>query len=199
MSRDVRKVPEAEVASLLDTNQIGSECQSANYTAMDINLPRVPPRHGRISWQRIWKSAISGLSGSVASTALMYFKSRAGILPSFQPSENFRLAAGYLIGEDIQPEALWLMSYLNGSTAIGLVFAHLYRYLPGSSGATKGIVFSLCGWLVMNLLAFPLVGLGSFATAIGLGVWPSAFSLVMLATYSVAMGLVYDVLERSET
>jgi hypothetical protein len=60
------------------------------------------------------------------------------------------------------------------------------------------VAFGLGGWLVMNPLAFPLVGLGWFATAIGLGFWPAAFSLAMLSTYSVAMGLVYGVLERSE-
>ena len=108
------------------------------------------------------------------------------------------MAVGYLIGHDVHPKVLWLVSFFNGSTVVGLVFGYLYRYLPGGSGASKGMVFGLCGWLVMNLLVFPLVGLGSFATAIGLGLWPAAFSLAMLSTYSVSMGLVYGVLERSE-
>ena len=164
---------------------------------MHMTGPEIPPHRDLIVWEWIWKSAISSLCGSIASTLLMYFKARAGILPSFQPSENFQQAAGYLIGHDVHPDLLWLISYLNGSTAVGLVFGYLYRYLPGSNGATKGAVFGLCGWLAMNLLAFPLVGLGLFATAIGLGPWPSAFSLAMLSTFSVAMGLVYGMLERS--
>jgi Family of unknown function (DUF6789) len=165
---------------------------------MQITRQTIPPDRLWAAWEWIWKSAISGLSGSTASTALMYFKAKAGILPSFQPYENFQMAAGYLIGHDIHPKVLWLVSFFNGSTVVGLVFGYLYRYLPGGCGASKGMVFGLCGWLVMNLLAFPLVGLGSFATAIGLGLWPAAFSLAMLSTYSVAMGLVYGVLERSE-
>jgi hypothetical protein len=164
---------------------------------MQITGPATPPHRLRATWAWIWKSTISGLGGSTASTALMYFKARAGILPSFQPYENFQMAAGYLIGHDVHPNVLWLVSFFNGSTAVGLVFGCLYRYLPGGSGASKGMVFGLCGWLVMNLLAFPLVGLGSFANAIGLGPWPAAFSLAMLSTYSVVMGLVYGALERS--
>ena len=156
------------------------------------------PHRDRTVWEWIWKSAVSGLSGSTASTALMYFKAKAGILPSFQPYENFQIAVAYLVGHDVHPNVLWLISLFNGSTVVGLVFGYLYRYLPGGSGVVKGGMFGLCGWLMMNLLAFPLVGLGAFATAIGLGLWPAAFSLAMLSTYSVAMGSVYGVLERSE-
>ena len=127
----------------------------------------------------------------------MYFKARAGILPSFQPFENFQAAVGYLFGREIHPQVLWLLSFFNGSTVVGLVFGYLYRYLPGGGGASKGLAFGLCGWLVMNALAFPLVGLGLFANATGLGPWPALFSLAMLSTYSLAMGLVYGALERS--
>lgn len=164
---------------------------------MQTTRQTIPPHRLRAARQWIWKSVVSGLSGSTASTALMYFKARAGILPSFQPYENFQAAAGYLIGYDLHPKALWLLSFFNGSTVVGLAFGYLYRYLPGRSGLSKGMVFGLCGWLVMNLLIFPLIGLGLFATAIGLGFWPGAFSLAMLSTYSVVMGLVYAVLERS--
>ena len=151
-----------------------------------------------MAWEWLWKSTVSGLCGSIASAALMYFKARAGILPSFEPYENFQIAAGHLIGRDVLVKGFWLASFFNGSTVIGLVFGYLYRYLPGGSGTQKGMVFGFFGWLLMNLLAFPLVGLGSFATATGLGLWPAAFSLAMLSTYSVAMGFVYGLLERSE-
>lgn len=165
---------------------------------MQIAGPTNPPDRKQAAWEWIWKSVISGICGSVASTALMYFKARAGILPSFQPYETFQMAAGNLIGREVHPNVLWLASLFNGSTAVGLVFGFLYRYLPGRGGASKGMVFGLCGWLTMNLLAFPLVGLGWFATAIGLGLWPAAFSLAMLSTYSVVMGYIYGVLERAE-
>ena len=79
---------------------------------------------------------------------------------------------------------------------VGLAFSYLYRSLPSSSGAVKGLLFGLCGWLAMNLVAFPILGLGTFAAATGLGIWPALFSLAMLSTYSVVMGMVYATLER---
>lgn len=139
---------------------------------------------------------ISGLCGSGASAALMYMKARAGILPSFQPYEHFQAAAGKLLPPDVHPDLLWLGSLVNGSTVVGLIFSAVYRYLPGDGGVSKGLAFGACGWLIMNMIAFPLVGLGLFATAIGLGAWPALFSLAMLSTYSVAMGLTYAALER---
>ena len=128
----------------------------------------------------------------------MYFKTRAGILPSFQPFENFQAAVGYLFGREVHPQVLWILSFFNGSTVVGLAFGYLYRYLPGRDGASKGLAFGLCGWLMMNILAFPLVGLGPFAAAAGLGPWPALFSLAMLSTYSLAMGVVYGALERGK-
>src|SRR5689334_22667818 len=107
---------------------------------MQITGPTSSSHRERATWEWIWKSAIAGLSGSVASTALMYFKARAGILPSFQPYETFQIAAAHLVGHDIHPKVLWLASFFNGSTAVGLAFGYLYRYLPGSSGASKGVV-----------------------------------------------------------
>jgi hypothetical protein len=59
------------------------------------------------------------------------------------------------------------------------------------NGAAKGLVFGMLGWAMMGLLFFPLLGLGLFATHIGLGVRPAIFSLAMLLTYSVVMGTVY--------
>src|ERR1043165_2682330 len=143
----------------------------------------------------VWKSAASGLCGSAAHGGLMYFKERAGILPSFQPYENLQVALGHLTGRDVDPLVPWLLSYLNGSTLVGLSFGYLYRRLPTDSGAVKGLVFALGCWLVMNVLAFPVVGLGLFAAAAGLGVWPALFSMAMLLTYAVVMGMVYSALE----
>lgn len=125
----------------------------------------------------------------------MYFKARAGILPSFQPYENFQIALGHLIGRDVHPLVPWLLSYMNGSTVVGLSFGYVYRRLPTDSGALKGLIFGLGGWLVMNVFAFPMIGLGLFAAAAGSGLWPALFSMAMLSTYSVVMGMVYSALE----
>jgi hypothetical protein len=142
----------------------------------------------------LWKAAVAGLCGSAAHSLLMYLKFRLGLLPSFQPYESLQLALGRLTGDSIHPIVPWLLSLLNGSTITGFSFSRLYPQLPGRAGAIKGLSFGVLCWMVMSLLFFPLLGLGVFATGIGLGLWPALFSLAMLLTYSVVMGVVYDAL-----
>jgi len=138
---------------------------------------------------------IAGLCGSITHTLLMVGKSEFGILESFQPYQSLQTALGYWTGEYVHPLVPWLLSYLNGSTAAGFAFANLYRHLPGSSGLMKGVVAGLLGWLAMDLIFFPLLGLGPFAMRLGLGPWPALFSLEMMLAYSVVMSIVYSMID----
>ena len=47
----------------------------------------------------------------------------------------------------------------------------------------------------MDLIFFPLLGLGPFAMQLGLGLRPALFSLGMMLTYSVVMGAVYGMID----
>ena len=96
-----------------------------------------------------------------------------------------------MVGNEVSPAVPWMLSFLNGSTIVGLMFGRIYWWLPGSNGATKGLIFGLAGWAVMGLLFFPLIGLGFFASQAGPGGWPALFSLGMLLIYSVVLGVVY--------
>jgi hypothetical protein len=144
------------------------------------------------SW--IWKSAVAGLCGSAAHSLLMYIKARTGLLPAFQPYDSLQAALARLVGSDVHPWVPWALSFLNGSTLVGLTFGTAYRRLPGESGAAKGLMFGLIGWALMGLVFFPLLGLGLFAIQIGLGILPALFSLAMLLAYSIVLGMVYAVL-----
>jgi len=124
----------------------------------------------------------------------MYLKSRMGLLPAFQPYESLQTALGHAIGGQVHPIIPWALSFLNGSTGIGLVFGWIYPRLPGNSGAAKGLVFGIFCWVVMGLIFFPLIGLGLFAKQLGLGFEPALFSLAMLLTYSIVLGMVYATL-----
>jgi hypothetical protein len=127
----------------------------------------------------------------------MYAKAQLGILESFQPYQSLQIALGYWTGQYVHPAVPWLISYLNGSTAAGFAFARLYRHLPGSSGPMKGFIAGVLGWLAMDLIFFPLLGLGPFATRLGLGLGPALFSLGMMLTYSVVMGIVYSMIDAA--
>jgi hypothetical protein len=142
----------------------------------------------------IWKSFAAGLCGSAAHTGLMLLKSRMGWLPSFHPYEDLQQALSQLVGGSVHPLVPWALSFLNGAVVLGIVFGRSYRLLPGRSGAAKGLVFGVLGWIAMGVLFFPMLGRGLFATGTGLGPLPALFSLLMLLTYGIIMGIAFSAL-----
>jgi hypothetical protein len=142
----------------------------------------------------VWKTLVAGLCGMIAHWVLMYFKSRSGLLPTFNPYSSFQAMLTRMTGETVNPGAGWMLSFLNGFIVISFMFRLLYRLLPGRNGAVKGFVFGFLGWALMNLVFFPMLGLGVFALNAGLGMSPALFSFAMVQTYSLVMGMVYDAL-----
>jgi hypothetical protein len=124
----------------------------------------------------------------------MFLKYRAGFLSSFQPYDDLQRALSDLFGSSVHPAVSWVLSFANGALVLGFLFARTYRLLPGQNGAVKGLVFGVLGWIGMGLFFFPLLGRGLFATQAGLGLLPSVFSLLMVLTYSITLGIVYSVL-----
>jgi hypothetical protein len=95
----------------------------------------------------IWKSFVAGLCGMTAHSLLMFFKARMGLLPSFQPYEALQAMLRDWVGGAVPSILPWMLSFLSGSTVIGLLFGSIYQKLPGHSGATKGILIGVLGWL----------------------------------------------------
>ena len=141
----------------------------------------------------IGKSIAAGLCGSVAHSGLMAAKAWAGLLPTFQPYDDLQNLLASLVGGTIHPSILWALSYFNGSVVLAFVFGRIYSILPGRSGALKGLTFGLLGWSAMGLVLFPLLGRGFFAAGTDLGLKPSLFSLAMVLTYSVKLGVAYSI------
>jgi hypothetical protein len=148
---------------------------------------------------RIWKPLLAGLCGTTVHLALMSLKSSMGWLPAFQPYESLQHAFGQWVGTNVSPVVPWMLSFVNGTAVLSVLFARTSRFLPGRNGITKGVSFGLAGWALMSLIMFPLIGLGPFAVRVGLGVAPALFSLAMLLTYSIAMAAVYIALEKCIT
>jgi uncharacterized protein DUF6789 len=150
----------------------------------------------------IWKSIIAGLAGTIVHFAFMYLKSRLGLLPSFQPYQSFQITLSHWVGANVPAIVPWLLSFLNGTTILGFLFARLKHLLPGQTGVAKGVSFGLIGWLFMELIFFPMIGLGPFAVGVGLGIAPAILSFGMILTYSIILSTVYtalDSLSRSQT
>jgi len=148
-----------------------------------------------MNFDRLWKSVAAGLCGSLAHSALMALKSRAHILPSFEPYEDLQSLMTAFLGTTVHPVVLWALSYFNGAVVLGFLFGRFYRRLPGRSGAAKGTVFGLAMWVFMGVTFFPAIGKGLFASATGLGFAPTLFTLAMVLTYSVTLGITYSIFD----
>ena len=108
---------------------------------------------------------IAGSAGTVVHFLLMHLKSSTGLLPSFQPYQSFQIALSHWVGANVPAIVPWALSFLNGMTVLGFLFARTNRLLPGKTGAVKGIIFGLIGWVFMGLVFFPLIGLGPLILA----------------------------------
>ncbi len=127
------------------------------------------------------RSLAAGVCGAAAHSLLMYGKARFAILPTFDPYQSLQASLTKLIGGNVHPLVPWALSFFSGATMVGLLFGRVYPLLPGRSGIAKGLLFGLLGWALMNVLFFPIIGLGAFALAAGLGSTPSLLSLAMPA------------------
>ena len=146
-----------------------------------------------MDFDRTWKSIAAGLCGSAAHTLLMAFKSWTHILPSFQPYDDLQALMTALVGNSVNPVIPWALSYFNGSVVLGFLFGRSYQSLPGRTGVAKGLVFGFGVWVAMGLIFFPAIGKGWFAAQTGLGIAPTVFTLMMVLTYSVTLGVAYSV------
>ena len=126
----------------------------------------------------------------------MYLKSRAGLLPAFQPYQSLQHSLSQWVGADVPIFVPWLFSFVNGMAILGFLFARINHLLPGRNGISKGAIFGLIGWVLMGMIFFPLIGLGPFAFQAGLGIAPALLSLGMLLTYSIVLATVYIALDR---
>jgi hypothetical protein len=145
----------------------------------------------------ITRSIIAGSAATLVHFLFMYFKSRLGLLPAFQPYHSFQIALSRWVGSDVPAIVPWLLSFLNGMTLLGLLFGRIIQRLPGRNGAAKGLSFGVIGWLLLNLIFFPLIDLGPFAARVGAGFGPALLSLTMLLTYSIVLGIVYVALDQA--
>jgi Family of unknown function (DUF6789) len=144
----------------------------------------------------IARSLVAGSAATLVHFLFMYFKSRLGLLPAFQPYHSFQIALSRWVGSDVPAIVPWLLSFLNGMTLIGLLFGRIIQRLPGRSGAAKGLSFGVIGWLLLNLIFFPLIDRGPFALRVGAGIGPALLSLAMMLTYSIVLGIVYIALDQ---
>jgi len=136
----------------------------------------------------------AGLCGNAAHSTVMFVKRWMGWLPTFHPYRDLQHGLSDWLGGAVHPTVPWVMSFVNGTLVLGILFRSTYHLLPGHNAVVKGFVFGIMGWIAMGLLYFPILGRGPFASHLELGALPAAFSLAMVLAYSVFMGIAFSML-----
>ncbi|MDA9431598.1 DUF6789 family protein [Bradyrhizobium sp. CCBAU 51627] len=148
----------------------------------------------QIGAHKVWKSIAAGLCGNAAHSTVMFLKRWMGWLPTFHPYRDLQHGLSDWLGGAVHPTVPWVISFVNGTFVLGILFRSTYHLLPGHNAIVKGFVFGMMGWIAMGLLYFPILGRGPFASHLELGALPAAFSLVMVLAYSVFMGIAFSML-----
>jgi len=143
---------------------------------------------------RLLKSFVAGFAGTLAQMTLSYLKVRLGILPEFQPYEQFQRALKLATGASLSPTFAWALTFINGAVIWGFIFARLYRRLPGRTPLRKGLVFAVLAWVGSGLVLLPFMGLGPFGLGANLGFGPALFMAAGLTVYSCVMSFAYHAL-----
>lgn len=137
---------------------------------------------------------IAGLAGLAVHSTLMLSKDVLGILPGFQPYEDFQRLLGGWAGARLGN----LVPYLTGAMVWGFLYARLHSQLPGRSFWVKGLGFALLAWSIMATGFFLLAGHGLFGLRLGYGLWPAAFMFPMLAAFSLTLSFTYTRLRSDQ-
>ena len=147
---------------------------------------------GAKSW--VWKSLVAGFCGMLVHFAFMYIKTRAGLLPSFQPYERLQSFLSELVGTDVPAIVPWALSLVNGMAILGSCLAAFSACCPVEMAQERHDVRP-CGMGADGPDFLSSDRAGSVCRESGAGDRTGGDVIVMLMTYSVVVGAVYMALD----
>lgn len=137
----------------------------------------------------ISKGLLAGFIATVVLSVLMALKAAMGLMPDVNAIRMLTAMAHGIMGTPPVPIVGWLLHFLIGTVAWGILFAALIKQLPGKSATVKGLVFGSAAWLLMMVVIMPMAGAGLFGLHLGLGA-PIA-TLVLHWVFGAVLGVVY--------
>lgn len=135
------------------------------------------------------RAVVGGLVGTIAMTLMMMFMApMMGVHMNIAKNLADMLGAPLMIG--------MAAHFMLGALVFPAVFVLLYRLLPGGSLA-KGLVLATVLWLMLEILAMPMMGMGVFGSA-GPGMKGAVAALIAHLVYGIALGSAF-VLKQSSS
>lgn len=138
---------------------------------------------------RIGKGIFAGFIATIALSALMIIKTMMGMMPHLNAIKMLGMMAHGFIGTPAVPLVGWLLHFMIGSLAWGILFALLFDRIPLGSPIGKGLAFATAAWLLMMIVVMPMAGAGVFGLHLGLGA-PVA-TLVLHWVFGAVLGATY--------
>ena len=131
------------------------------------------------------KAVAAGLAGTLAMTMLMLMAPMMGM-----PDMNIgKMLAGFMG----IPDAMgWIAHFMIG-TILALIYVYVFSSkLPGN-GIVRGAIFSLIPWFVQQIMVFPMMGSGIFASNTPAPMLMVVGSLMGHIVYGAVLGGVYGI------
>ncbi len=130
----------------------------------------------------IGKGILGGLVGTAVLSALMLMKNAMGVMPQL---DMIQMLSGMM---GISAAMAWVVHFMIGGIW-GLLFALVYRVIPGGGSVVKGMLFGVAVWLLMMVMVMPMAGAGFFGMKMGM--MAPVMTLVLHIIFGAVMGLVY--------
>lgn len=137
----------------------------------------------------IGKGVIAGFAATVVLSILMVMKAKMGMMPDMNAIRMLTGMAHHFMGTPMTPAIGWLLHFMIGSVAWGILFALLVNQIPGNAPALKGIIFGTVAWLLMMVMVMPMAGAGLFGLHLGVGA-PVA-TLMLHWVFGAVLGAIY--------
>jgi len=145
----------------------------------------------------IGKSIISGFIATVVLSVLMLMKMKMGLMPELNAIKMMTMMAHDMMGTPAEPVVGWVMHFMIGTIAWGVLFALIGKSLPGSSNIIKGMLFGVLAWVLMMVMVMPMAGAGLFG--LNMGMMAPIMTLILHLIYGAVLGGTYGKLTGGKT
>lgn len=137
---------------------------------------------------------IAGFIATAVLSIMMIAKASMGLIPDLNVIAMLSHMAHAKMTLPADPVTGWILHFVIGTVAWGLVFAALFDRIPGAKAWLKGILFSIGAWVLMMVGLMPMAGAGLFG--LKLGIAAPIMTLMLHMLFGVVLGISYAFLQH---
>lgn len=138
---------------------------------------------------RFANGVLSGLIATIVLSLLMFAKGMMGIMPNLNVIAMLTQMAHHFMGTPPIAAVGWMLHFVIGTLAWGILYVLAEPAMPAESGWGKGMIFGMLAWLVMMVVVMPMAGAGFFG--FGLSLAAPVMTLMLHLVYGAVLGGTY--------